>query len=171
MVPLAAVKKASSDQSSTAEKPIRVAVERGSAWVIAALLARGAARQRVGRLLQAARRLPSLPKMSLKAADIAELRQRMQSGFGSVENEIVAEKASSLGHHGRQVEKALAALRDFDAEAGTAEERAGLVRAAAREVWKFFVQRELCGLRDQKEVIRHYGIPGEVLVRLGAMER
>ena len=46
--------------------------------------------------------------MSLKAADIAELRQRMQSGFGSVENEIVAEKASSLGHHGRQVEKALA---------------------------------------------------------------
>jgi len=46
-----------------------------------------------------------------------------------------------------------------------------LVRKAAREVWAFFVQRELCGLRDQKQVIRDYGIPGEVIVRLGAIER
>jgi hypothetical protein len=33
------------------------------------------------------------------------------------------------------------------------------------------VQRELCGLRDQREVIRFYGIPQEVIARLGAMER
>ena len=33
------------------------------------------------------------------------------------------------------------------------------------------MQRELCGFRDQKEVIKHYGIPGEVLVRLGAIEK
>ena len=64
------------------------------------------------------------------------------------------------------------ALRAFDAEAkGTAEARLELVRDAAKKVWAFFVQRELCGLRDQKEMIRFYGIPGEVLVRLGAVEK
>jgi hypothetical protein len=109
--------------------------------------------------------------MSLTLHDIAELRQRLTSGFGPIENEVVAEKAASLGHHGRQVEKAMAALRAFDAEPGAPEQRVALLKAAAREVWKFFVQREVCGLLDQKDAIRHYGIPGEVLVRLGAIER
>ena len=109
--------------------------------------------------------------MSLRAADLVELRQRLTSGFGSIENEIIGEKASSLGHHGRQVEQAMAALRAYDAAPRAPEERVVLLKAAAREVWKFLVQRELCGLRDQKEVVRHYGIPQEVLARLGAMEK
>ena len=87
-----------------------------------------------------------------------------------LESEMVAEKASSLGHHGRLVEKSLAELRDF-AAGGDPAERLMLVRKAAREVWAFFVQRELCGLRDQKQIIKDYGIPGEVLVRLGAIEK
>ena len=45
------------------------------------------------------------------------------------------------------------------------------VKAAARDVWKFFVQREACGMRDQRDAIRHYGIPPEVLGRLGAIEK
>lgn len=49
--------------------------------------------------------------------------------------------------------------------------RLALVRKASREVWAFFVQRELCGLRDQKQVIAYCGIPQEVLVRLGATEK
>ena len=66
----------------------------------------------------------------------------------------------------------MAALRAFDAApGGEPEARLTLVKAAARQVWAFLVQRELCGLRDQKQVIRQYGIPGEVLVRLGAVER
>lgn len=109
--------------------------------------------------------------MSLSAADLLELRQRLTSGFGPIESEALAEKASSLGHHGRQVEKAMAALRAFDAAPGTADERMVLVKAAARDVWKFFVQREACGMRDQRDAIRHYGIPQEVLVRLGAVEK
>lgn len=113
----------------------------------------------------------SLIRMPLRATEIAELRQRLLGGFDSIENEIVAEKASSLGHHGRQVEKALAALRAFDESPREMLERVHLVRAAAREVWAYFVQRELCGLRDQRDVIRDYGIPQEVLVRLGAIER
>lgn len=108
--------------------------------------------------------------MSFRAADLAELRQRLNGDFSSIESEVMGEKASSLGHHGRQVEKAMAALKAFDAAPGTPEERVVLLKAAAREVWKFLVQRELCGLRDQKEVIRQYGIPPEVLVRLGAIE-
>ena len=45
-----------------------------------------------------------------------------------------------------------------------------MVKAAAREVWKYFIQRELCGVRDQRDVIREYRIPQEVLMRLGAMD-
>lgn len=109
--------------------------------------------------------------MSLRAADLVELRQRLTSGLGSIESEVMAEKASSLGHHGRQVEKAMAALKAFDAAPGMPEQRVVLLKAAAREVWKFFVQREACGMRDQRDAIRHYGIPPEVLARLGAMEK
>lgn len=110
--------------------------------------------------------------MSLRAPDIAAKLRRLDLEFDPIAAEIVGEKASSLGHHGRLVEKALTALRQFDAApGGDARVRRELVGKAAREVWAFFVQRELCGLRDQKEVIRFYGIPSEVLVRLGAMEK
>lgn len=109
--------------------------------------------------------------MSLSATDLAELRQRLTSGFGSIESEVLAEKASSLGHHGRQVERAMAALATFDAAPGEPDRRLTLIKAAAREVWKFFVQREACGLRDHRDAIQLYGIPHEVLGRLGAMEK
>jgi hypothetical protein len=106
--------------------------------------------------------------MSLSPSELlAAARVRADQGSSLLDSEILAEKASSLGHHGRLVEQALGALRAFD---GDPDERLTLVKKAAREVWAFFVQRELCGLRDQKEVIRFYGIPPEVLVRLGAME-
>jgi hypothetical protein len=110
--------------------------------------------------------------MSLRPPDLLALRVRQDTGVDVLASEILAEKASSLGHHGRLVEQALAALRTHDEGPGAdAEARLALVRRAAREVWAFFVQRELCGLRDQREVIRFYGIPNEVLVRLGAVER
>ena len=69
------------------------------------------------------------------------------------------------------VEKTMAALHAFDAEPTTPEDRLALVKEAAAAVWKFFVQRELCGLRDQREIIRFYRIPQEVLNRLGVIER
>lgn len=103
--------------------------------------------------------------------DRLALIRRSDAAFNVLEADLVAEKASSLGHHGRLVEQALAALREFDAAGGDPETRVALVRKAAREVWSFFVQRELCGLRDQKQIIRDFRIPGEVLVRLGAVER
>lgn len=83
------------------------------------------------------------------------------------ETELLAEKASALGNAGRKVEQALKALREFTGEAG--EERRTLVHEASQAVWAFFVQRELCGLRDQKAVIRDMAIPSEVLLLMGAM--
>lgn len=105
--------------------------------------------------------------MSLRPPELLAAKQLKDQGYNILESEMLAEKASSLGHHGRLVEQALAAVRAFE---GSAEDRLPLVKKAAHEVWAFFVQRELCGLRDQKEIIRFYDIPPEVLVRLGAME-
>ena len=104
-------------------------------------------------------------------ADRIALIRNSDLAFNVLEADLIAEKASSLGHHGRKVETAMAALRAFDAATDDPDERARLVRRAAHEVWAFFVQREICGLRDQKQIIRDYGIPGEVLARLGAIEK
>lgn len=106
--------------------------------------------------------------MSVRPPSILAPKQHPDALSNVLDSEMLAEKASALGHHGRLVEKALAALRACPAEA---EERPAIRAKAAREVWAFFVQRELCGLRDQMEVIRFYDIPQEVLVRLGAIER
>ncbi|WP_417309996.1 DUF6665 family protein [Devosia sp.] len=106
--------------------------------------------------------------MSLRATELAELRRRLEDGVGSIEYEIAGEQAFSLGHHGRKVEASVTALRTFE---GPAEARMELVRSAAKAVWAYFVQREACGMRNHREVIQFYGIPGEVLARLGAVER
>jgi hypothetical protein len=92
------------------------------------------------------------------------------ASFNLLQQDLLAEQAASLGYHGRLVETAMAALHAFD-PSGDAEERARLVKAATRHVWAYFVQREACGMRDHRHVIKDYGIPGEVLARLGAMER
>lgn len=98
---------------------------------------------------------------------LAEARLRAQPGVNVLETEMLADKASSLGHHGRLVEQAMAELKAF---AGAPEARLVLVKRAAREVWAFFVLREICGFRDHRDIIRFYEIPPEVLVRLGAAE-
>ena len=102
---------------------------------------------------------------------IAALRNS-GGAYDLLKAELAGESASSLGHHGRQVETAMAAIRAFDAQAkGTKEERIALLRKAAKAVWHYFVQRELCGMRDHRWVIKDYGITDEVMVRLGAIER
>lgn len=95
-------------------------------------------------------------------------RPASETGAGLLEVELLAEKAAALGRGGRDVETALKRLRDFDAEGRGPTPRAALLKAAADAVWGFLIHRELCGLRDRDEVIRQYGIPREVLCRLGA---
>jgi hypothetical protein len=103
----------------------------------------------------------------------ARLAAARSSGgaFDLLKTEIAGESAASLGYHGRQVEAAMNALRAFDADAkGTADQRVALLKTAATAVWKYFVQREICGMRDHRWVINDYGITDEVMFRMGAIE-
>ena len=90
----------------------------------------------------------------------------------ALDYEIAQERASALGRLGRALEAALTALADYDTRdaAGDAT-RAGLVQDASDALWCFMVQREACGLRDPRPVLRHYGVPGEVYARMGAFGR
>src|SRR5262249_17123562 len=88
--------------------------------------------------------------------------------------EIIQEQAAALGRMGRALEAALAKLREF----GAAHPRAGaptsaqqarraLVMEAGHALWMFVAQREACGLRDSRTVMRNYNVPGEVQRRMG----
>jgi len=87
--------------------------------------------------------------------------------------EILQEQASALGRLGRGLETALADLRAFDAvhPGGDAvpgpKARRALVSAAGQALWMFVVQREACGLRDSRHVMRDYKVPAEVQERMG----
>ena len=96
----------------------------------------------------------------------------------ALDYEIAQEQASALGRLGRTLEAALAALSGFDraqaegqvdatAPAHTAREH--LVQDASHALWCFIIQREACGLRDQRLILREYGVPAEVQNRMGAL--
>ena len=88
-----------------------------------------------------------------------------------LEYEIIQERAAALGRMGRALEAVLAKLREFDA----AHPRAGVgaagtaypVTEAGHALWMFVVQREACGLRNSRTVMRDYNVPGEVQKRMG----
>ena len=84
--------------------------------------------------------------------------------FDALHHEVQGEKASSLGRAGRAVEDALARLA-ANTEPALRDE---LLRTAAKTVYAYFIQRELCGFRRHGDVIREYNIPKAVLARLGA---
>ncbi|MCA3741004.1 DUF6665 family protein [Phenylobacterium sp.] len=88
------------------------------------------------------------------------------TGLSVLEAEMMSEAAAALGRAGTRAEAALARLTD--PEALEREGRDALLKAAAEAVWALFIQREACGMRDQKPVIADLGIPRAVLVRLGA---
>jgi Family of unknown function (DUF6665) len=92
--------------------------------------------------------------------------------------EIAQEQAAALGRLGRALEAALAALSRHDrtdAENDNSTTRPSpataprdrLVQQAGDALWCFIVQREACGLRDQRLVMRQYRVPAEVQNRMG----
>jgi hypothetical protein len=96
----------------------------------------------------------------------------------ALDYEIAQEKASALGRLGRGLESALDALRDFDArqnrdarQNGDAarEQRRVLVAQAGHALWLFVVQRESVGLRGTRQLMRDYGVPGEVQACMGML--
>ena len=93
----------------------------------------------------------------------------------ALDYEIAQETASALGRMGRALEEALAKLRAFDAAhpradapASARQARRALVTGAGQALWMFVVQREACGLRDSRTVMRDYAVPGEVQRCMGA---
>jgi len=90
-------------------------------------------------------------------------RLGVETGEAVLRYELLQEQAASLGLAGRKVEKALAALREHEGEG-----RAEVLKAAADAVWGFLVQREIMGLRDRTAIVAEYGIPREVMNRIGA---
>jgi len=90
--------------------------------------------------------------------------------------EIAQDMASALGRMGRALEEALAKLREFDAAyprsdaaAPARQARHTLVIEAGHALWMFVVQREACGLRDSRTIMRDYKVPGEVQQCMGAV--
>jgi hypothetical protein len=99
---------------------------------------------------------------------------RPETDWTVLDHEIAQQKAQTLGNLGSQVEQALAKLRAFDARAQGPErgaERSALLDQAADRAWAFMIQRELCGLRRWDAVVKEYGIPPEVLNRMGRTTR
>jgi hypothetical protein len=92
-----------------------------------------------------------------------------------LEHEFAQERASALGRLGRALEAALAALARFDAECPSERSgewrrlRASLAAEASVALWQFVVQREACGLRDMRQVLRDYQVPPEVAARMGVL--
>jgi hypothetical protein len=90
------------------------------------------------------------------------------SSVVALDYEIAQEKAAALGRLGRALEAALAALADHDRRQQKADDvRAKLVQEAGHALWCFMVQRECCGLRDPRPVMRDYGVPQDVQNRMG----
>lgn len=90
--------------------------------------------------------------------------------------EIAQEKAVALGRMGRALEEALAKLREYDAAhprsgalPSSQQARRFLVTEAGHALWMFVVQREACGLRDSRAIMRDYDVPGEVQQCMGAV--
>ena len=83
--------------------------------------------------------------------------------------EFAEERAAALGRMGRSLEQALARLREFDAgnprsgaSASVQQARRILVTEAGQSLWMFIVQREACGLRNSRMIMRDYNVPDEV---------
>jgi hypothetical protein len=99
---------------------------------------------------------------------------RFRAPIDVLHYEIVQEQASALGRLGRGLEAALKDLQEFDAayprlQASPEErqKRRTLVTAAGYALWMFVVQREACGLRDSRSLMRDYKVPVEVQEQMG----
>src|ERR1700687_48455 len=94
----------------------------------------------------------------------------LRSGYATLEYEIAEERASALGRLGRRLEAALAALAACPpADTSERKTRDSLIEEAGYALWLFIVQREACGLNDSTHVMQDYGVPNEVLARMGPL--
>ncbi|MDH6264806.1 hypothetical protein M2360_000187 [Rhizobium sp. SG_E_25_P2] len=79
-----------------------------------------------------------------------------------LEYELMSERADSLGRAGLKVEALISQLQNAEGK-----KRDVLLFDAAEAVQALFIQREVCGLRNGRDIVARYGIPGDVIARLG----
>ena len=87
-----------------------------------------------------------------------------------LKHEVAEEKAGALGRSGRRLEHALDLFRHYEKSSSPRADakRERLLWDLAERVEAFVVQREACGLRDSRHVLRFYGVPREAIARVGA---
>jgi hypothetical protein len=87
-----------------------------------------------------------------------------------LQHELAEERAGALGRCGRRLEHALELFRDYEAAAAprTETRRERLLWDLAERVEAFVVQREACGLRDSRQVLKLFDVPREAMARVGA---
>jgi hypothetical protein len=90
-----------------------------------------------------------------------------EQGLSNIVGEMRSEQAANLGRLGREVETRLANLAAAGPDVSP-EDRNLLLNAAADVVWRYFIQREVTGMKNHAHPIADYGIPAAVLARLGA---
>nr|WP_210258184.1 DUF6665 family protein [Rhizobium sp. 57MFTsu3.2] len=93
------------------------------------------------------------------------------TGLSPLEYELASARADALGRQGRKTEAALARLASWSPETDCGTDRQTLLDDASDAVWALFIQREMCGFHNDRDVIRLYQIPGEVLARVGAAHK
>lgn len=84
-----------------------------------------------------------------------------------VEQELQGERASGLGIAGKRIEAALAALADPN-EKTPLDER---LDEAATAVWYYMITRESLRFYDHKAALALFGVPPQVLARVGIVKR
>ena len=96
----------------------------------------------------------------------------LRSGYATLQYEMAEERASALARLGQRLEDALTALAACPRTANTDRTtRNRLVEQAGYALWLFVVQREACGLNKIDHVIKLYGVPNEVLARMGPLPK
>jgi hypothetical protein len=90
-----------------------------------------------------------------------------------LKHEVAGEKAGALGRCGRLLEHALERYRSHHTgearrQDATDTKRERLLWDLVERIEAFVVQREACGLRDSRHVLKFYGVPREAIARVGA---
>ena len=87
-----------------------------------------------------------------------------------LEHEVAEEKAGALGRSGRRLERALERFRAHDTSGVSRADakRERLLWDLVERIEAFVIQREACGLRDSRQVLKFYGVPREAIARVGA---
>ena len=104
--------------------------------------------------------------MSLRPPSHYQQNPSGKAPLSVLEYELMAERADAIGRTGLRAEAALQRLRE-----ATDANREDLIDAAAEQVYAMFIQREMCGLKNGKDVVARYAIPGAVIARLGVTRK